>query len=172
MKKIFLIALALAMFAACNKNVSTGGSTKIISSPVPVDTITLTDNGVTYTDSAGLLQLSCNITKTSTGSEFALYTSATNFFPYTIEISGLPCASLNSLGVYKVVLADSFVSGLYYLARVSDGNQDVYVIDSLMFNITYAGLDTVKGSYIIWLGNGANDKTLSGILRCYNAQIN
>ena len=172
MKKILLIALCALMLAACNKNVSVNGSTRTFTTLGLVDTFTLTDNGVTFTDSAGLLQLSCDIQRISTGSVFSFSNNAATFFPYEIDISGITNTALNSVGVYKIAPADSFVSGEFFFEEITDSNQTEYTIDSVLFNITYAGGDTVKGDYTIWAENGSYTKKVNGIIRCYNAQRN
>ena len=170
MKKLLLIALCPVVLLACNKNESISGTTKVISSPVVLDTFTLTYNGTTYADSANRLSLSVYIQRQSSRSLFTLFANASSFFPISMEMTNIP-GPLNSVGVYKVAPADSFVQGQYYFDDFSEGSSTNYLIDSVMVNITYASIDTVLGSYIIWLRTGMAAKPTSGVIRCYHAQI-
>jgi len=78
---------------------------------------------------------------------------------------------MNSVGVYKVAPADSFVSGQFIFEQFTGISGVTYSFDSVMVNITYASVDTILGSYIFWLRTGTDSKPVSGIFRCYHAQI-
>ena len=170
MKKILITALCFLVLAACNKDTATSGSTKIIVTQPVVDTFTLANNGVTYTDSAGQLSLACEIDKAPAGSVLSISNAYCSFFPASLQLVDVP-GPLNSLGIYKVAPVDSPANQYSTFFEASNGVQQSYSLDSIMVNITYASVDTVKGSYTLWVHGFPASQPITGIIRCYHALV-
>ncbi len=176
-KNIFFIITCPLVIAACTKSTSVTGSTSITySANQHQDTFTVVDNGVTFSANSTFANIGeCVIEKSPSGSLFSIRTFQTTSFPFGISLHNIP-GPLDGAGIFKQALADSpgLVSSTSTVVEViNDSVQINYFVDSAIINISYASVNTIIGSYTLWM-NVAYDttrKTLTGIIKLYTADI-
>jgi hypothetical protein len=138
------------------------------------DSITVIDNGHTYTYNTNNLSLDCSIHKVSTGSWFHLTTKSTVDFP--VNTSFMAYGPINSIGVYKLSPIDSVDSihtnyDYNYSFTETFSGGEKYFIDSILVNISVAEIKTLIGDYKLWLHNSAGSKAVTGSIKCSDAKI-
>jgi len=170
MKRLFSIGIII--LSACNKKTTN----------IPVSStwnkITIVDNGITYTDSQ-LVNSNPKSMRCSFQEQGNKYNIGLTTEPQKGAISGIPIAmSIGNavraggiLGIYKEVPKDSIANDCIF---VEIFNVDMsYSFDSVIVNIATFSVDTIIGSYQIWLDsmNGTGNKIIRGTFNFYDAEV-
>ena len=171
--RLYIFVFILIAIGACKKKTDSP-PTDPLSNILP-DKLTITDNGTAYTDSGyfNYGELQCIIKKTANNSELTLYHTADSNFPITLNLINV-VGPLNSLGLYQLSPIDSSSIPTYSQSTFTEvfSGGEGYTVDSIHVNVTAASLQTVLGSYQIWLNNTTGPKTVTGTITCYDARIN
>ena len=170
MKKLLFIPLILAMLAACNKDQVVPTTVTIISNN-PLDTFTLVDNGITYTDTQSFqFGSGASITLIEQGAQdfLAINTNPNGHFPISFALQSIQ-GPTSGTGLYTEPRRDSAISGNSFAETYSGG--EGYTVDSVAINITTVSSTALLGTYQAWLTNIAGSKTISGVIKCHHPRI-
>jgi len=162
MKRISLILISLALFTACNKDQVVPTTVSIFSPDI--DTFTVVDNGITYFDTS----LYVTLDELMTGDFITIRTVASTQFPIAFNVYNVTGPAGNT-GLYQLYPQDTIATSNEFV-EVYNGGMG-YTIDSAAINITTVSQSLITGTYQLWLGNALGHKTVSGIIKCHNPQI-
>jgi hypothetical protein len=173
MIKLIMLALAATTltYASCTK--SSGSSSSSTSSNTTPNTITVTDNGSSYTvkgvnyyvsthaSSANFVNV--GVTKTSLASNLLIGNSGASmdFLMALTSING----PLSGAGTYTINA--SMLST--YKENFSGGQS--YSVDTGVVNITTCSSSNVSGTFQLWLSNTGGSKTITGTINANQPNI-
>ena len=166
MKNTLLLLICAVLFAACNKNQVVPTTVTIISG-TPLDTLTLTDNGVTYIDTEstqGNTGASITIEEQAGVGYLFMTTFAHAQFPIDINFQGI-LGPTTGAGLYAG--AQNSTASEYIFHEVFNGGE-AYTVDSVAVNLTVVSGPQLAGTYMLWLSNSAGSKTVSGVIKYHH----
>jgi len=183
-KKDFALSQFPFLFMSCGQKQSGAANGDVM------DIITVTDNGVTYSDTiihqeGGIVlpggaapavagaaveamespMMQCTIHKSADKSVFALnFNNPTPHFPVSIAIVNA-IGPIDGIGVFRAKSVDTG-NALAAISTFSEtfGGGQKYTVDSVMVNITKASGNTILGNYQLWVSNASGSKTVKGTI--------
>lgn len=182
--------LVLAMSSCTKKSTTTtpatSSSSTTTTTPTSNDypnTITIVDDGKTYTLSGGTPELgaagagvSCTVIKGGTGQAAIQLTGQgtglnASFVPYPVKVTILSRYVGPATGIGTYADHDPSAGGtIGHITETYSGGQ-TYEIDSLNVNVTQCGGTNVVGTFWLHVTNTTASKTVTGSFNCPKASI-